>query len=478
MAAFSRRRALSIGGAALAAGLHGGRRARGAVPEGAIRIDAVRSAFQEHRYRTPYKFGGVPVDRATILDVEIDAVGPDGKRVTGSGSMPLGNVWSFPTRTLPYDVTLGAMKGLAGRIERIVAGCDEAAHPLELARILEPEYVKAAAEESAGRSLAEPIPPLAILVTASAFDAALHDACGKSLGRSSFLTLAPDLVGHDLSRYLGDDFRGESLQDSIRPAPAPRVPLFHSVGGADPVRESEIKEKLADGLPQALADWIRFNGLERIKIKLQGEDLGWDIDRTLAIDEVARATKPGTDWKYCADFNERCPNVEYVLEYLRKIEEKSPACFAAIQYVEQPTSRNLRALPRIDMHAANKLRPIVVDEGLVDLESLLEARALGYTGLALKACKGQSHSVLFAAAARKYGMFLTVQDLTCPGAALVHSAGIAAWVPGTAGLEANARQYMPEANEPWAEKLPGLFRIDDGTLHTDCLAGRPGLGAV
>jgi hypothetical protein len=112
------------------------------------------------------------------------------------------------------------------------------------------------------------------------------------------------------------------------------------------------------------------------------------------------------------------------------------------------------------------------------LKSLLEARELGYTGLALKACKGQSHSVLFAAAARKYGMFLTVQDLTCPGAALVHSAAIAAWVPGTAGLEANARQYMPEANKPWEEKLPGLFTIKDGMLHTDCLAGRPGLGAV
>ena len=190
------------------------------VPDGAIRIHAVRSLLQEHRYRTPYKFGGVPVDRATILDVEIDASGPDGKRVTGFGSMPLGNVWSFPTRTLPYDVTLGAMKGLAGRIERIVAGRNEVAHPLELSRILEPELAKAAAEESGVRNLSEPIPPLAILVTASAFDAALHDACGKSLGTSAFLTLSPELIGHDLSRYLGDDFRGENLQDSIRPAPA------------------------------------------------------------------------------------------------------------------------------------------------------------------------------------------------------------------------------------------------------------------
>jgi L-alanine-DL-glutamate epimerase-like enolase superfamily enzyme len=359
-----------------------------------------------------------------------------------------------------------------------VAGFHEQAHPLEIAWQLEPEFMKAAAEESAARKLTESIPPLAVLVTASPFDAALHDACGKALGRSAFLTLTPELIGHDLSRYLDDTFRGENLQDSIRPAPAARVPLFHSVGGSDPVRDDEVKERIDDGLPVTLADWIRFNNLIRLKIKLQGEDLEWDIERTLAVDEVARSTKPDTAWKYCCDFNEHCPNVDYVIEFMSKVQERSGACFDSIEYVEQPTSRNLRAVPKVSLHAAAKLRPIVADEALTDFESLREARALGYTGLALKACKGQSHSVLFAAAARKFGMFLTVQDLTCPGAALVHSAAIAAWVPGTAGLEANARQYMPDANRPWAEKFPGLFRITDGMLHTDCLAGRPGLGAV
>lgn len=474
MPPMSRRRALGW----LAAAASPAVRARGGGPAAAIRVVGVRTAFQEHRYRTPYKFSGAPVDRATVLDVTIDAVGADGRMVQGFGSMPLGNVWAFPTRTLPYETTLGAMKALAQRIETILAGCRETAHPLELAHLLEPEYRRAAAEESRGSGLAEPIPDLALLVTASPFDAALHDACGKILGRPSFLTLEPALVGHDLSRYLGAAFRGANLQESLRPEPAPRVPLFHSVGGSDPVHPEDITERLDDGLPQSLADWIRLNDLFRLKIKLQGEGLARDVSRTLAIDQVARATKPQADWKYCCDFNEACPDVDYVLEFLAKVRERSPACFEAIQYVEQPTSRNLRAVPRVDMHAANKLRPIVVDEGLTSLETLLEARALGYTGLALKACKGQTHSVLMAAAARKYGMFLTVQDLTCPGAALVHSAAIAAWVPGTAGLEANARQYMPAANAPWADRFPGLFKITDGTLHTDCLRGRPGLGAT
>lgn len=444
-----------------------------------LRVKDVRTAFRDHRYRTPYKFGGVPVDRVTLLDVAIDAETPAGRLVTGTASMPLGNVWAFPARDLPYQVTLDAMKSLAAAIAGRVAACTEATHPLELWHMLEPEFLAAAGVEERRLALPVPIPKLATLVVASPFDAALHDACGRSVGMPSFLTVAPEFVGHDLSRYLGAEFRGVSLADVVRPRPVDAVPLFHSVGGSDPltVAEADAADVPRDGLPRTLAEWIEFNGLWNVKIKLQGESLDWDVDRTLAVDTIARATRPAASWRYCVDFNERCPNVEYVLEYLRRVREGSPACLESILYVEQPTARDLAAPPRNDMHAAAKLRPVVIDESLTDLETLLLARDLGYTGVALKACKGQSHSLLMAAAARRHGMFVCVQDLTCPGAALVHSAGIAAWVPGVAGIEANARQYVPEANRGWEERLPGIFRVSDGTLHTAGLADRPGLGA-
>ena len=445
-----------------------------------LRVKDVRTGFSEHRYRMPYKFGGTPVDRVTLLDVEIDVETAAGRRVTGLGSMPLGNVWSFPARDLPYETTLGAMKSLATRLAAIVAGCDEAAHPLELWHLLEPDFLAAARTESDRLGLQMQIPKLAMLVTASPFDAALHDACGKALERSSFLSVAPDLVGHDLSRYLGEEFRGVDLREIVRPRPADSVPLFHSVGGSDPLTAAEADAAAVpdDGLPRTLAEWIAFNGLWNIKIKLQGESLDWDVDRTLSIDRIARQSRPVIGWRYCVDFNERCPDVAYVLEYLNRVKEASPRCLESILYVEQPTARDLAAPPRNDMHLAAKLRPVVIDESLTDLETLLLARDLGYTGVALKACKGQSHSLLMAAAAKRYGMFVCVQDLTCPGASLVHSAGIAAWVPGVAGIEANARQYVPAASRGWEDRLPGIFRVTDGSMHTACLADRPGLGAT
>jgi hypothetical protein len=68
-------------------------------------------------------------------------------------------------------------------------------------------------------------------------------------------------------------------------------------------------------------------------------------------------------------------------------------------------------------------------------------------------------------------MFLCVQDLTCPGASFLHSAGLAARVPGIAAIEGNGRQYCPAGNVGWADRFPGMFRITDGTLETALLVG-------
>jgi len=45
-----------------------------------------------------------------------------GQVAKGFGSMPMGNEWSFPSKTLSYDTTLEAMKRLARRIEKISEG--------------------------------------------------------------------------------------------------------------------------------------------------------------------------------------------------------------------------------------------------------------------------------------------------------------------------------------------------------------------
>ena len=123
---------------------------------------------------------------------------------------------------------------------------------------------------------------------------------------------------------------------------------------------------------------------------------------------------------------------------------------------------------------AAAIKPVVIDESLVDLESLQLARELGYSGVALKACKGHSEALLMGAAAQKYGLFLCVQDLTCVGASFLHSASLAARIPTVAAIEGNGRQYCPAGNAGWNTRYPGMFQITDGTVETGLLVG-PGL---
>jgi L-alanine-DL-glutamate epimerase-like enolase superfamily enzyme len=445
-----------------------------------MRIEDLTYTYEDYLYRTPIKFGGSVVDRVTLLNVTCRVRASNGRTAKGFGSMPLGNVWSFPSQQLSYASTLGAMKALAERIAKITSRYPESGHPIDINTALEPTYLKAAADISREMQLAEPIPKLCTLVTASPFDAALHDAFGKLYGRNCYLTYGPDFMSHDLSHYLGRDFKGELLDHFVQKSPKPHMPLYHLVGALDPLVESDIKKRINDGLPETLGEWIDYNGLTHIKIKLNGNDLRWDIERVIGVDQISRETQQRRNvdrWVYSLDFNEKCPNVDYLLEFLHELRDKSPAGYERIQYIEQPTARDLRTHRSNVMHEAAKLRPIVIDESLTDLESLMLAREMGYSGVALKACKGQSQSLLLAAAAQKYKMFLCVQDLTCPGASLIHSAGLAAHVPRVAAIEANSRQYVPAANKNWETKFPGIFVVKNGLMDTSQLNG-PGLGAV
>jgi L-alanine-DL-glutamate epimerase-like enolase superfamily enzyme len=445
-----------------------------------IAIESLQLSYEDFHYRTPIKFGGVALDRATILNVNSVVRGRNGKQAKGFGSMPMGNVWAFPSHVMSYDDTLAAMKALAGRILKLTGAYKEYGHPVDINVALEPGYLQAAAEVSRELKLADPIPKLCTLVVASAFDAALHDAYGKLHNRNCYHTYGPEFMSRDLSVYLGAEFKGEYLEKYVMAEPKPRMPLYHLIGALDPIEKKDVAKPVGDGLPETLPEWIVFNGLTHLKIKLNGSDLKWDVERVVRVERTCVATqaKRGVkEWVYSCDFNEKCPNVEYLLQFLHQVKEKAPAAFERLQYIEQPTKRDLKADRANVMHEASKLRPVVIDESLVDQEALMLAREMGYTGVALKACKGQSQALLMASVAQKYKMFLCVQDLTCPGASLIHSAGIAAHVPGVAAIESNARQYMPAANEPWVKRFPEMFIIKDGTMGTAGL-NKVGLSAV
>lgn len=443
-----------------------------------IRIVSVTSSLESHLYRTPMKFGGRVVEDATLLNVEMEVETHDGRRGAGFGSMPMGNAWAWPSQTVGGAQTLEAMVRLGRRLAELAGEYRGAGHPLEITHELSPLYEPMAAEVTRALALAEPMPRLAQLVAASPLEAALHDAYGKALGINSYNALGPEFVNADLAHYLTPEFAGEYLDRYTLREPQPRMPLYHLVGALDPLFASDLTTRLNDGLPETLGEWILADGLTHLKIKLAGDDLPWDVQRVANVDRAAaeaQARRDCTQWRYSLDFNERCRNVEYVLEFLARLREQAPQALDRVQYIEQPTHRDLRANPENRMHAAAKIKPVVIDESLIDLESLHLAQEQGYSGVALKACKGHSEALLMGAAAQKYGLFLCVQDLTCVGASFLHSASLAARMSTIAAIEGNGRQYCPEGNRGWDERYPAMFDITDGTVGTAALSG-PGLG--
>ncbi len=439
-----------------------------------IRFCDIQFHMEDFSYRTPIKFGGVALDRATILNVEMTVETLSGKRATGFGSMPLGNVWAWPSKILKYDQTLDGMRQLAAIIPELYLSKAPSGHPIIIGHEMESRILQASDSMT---ELGEPMPHLAALVVASPFDAALHDAYGKAHGINSFQACTKELLPFDLDHFFGSEFHGLHLSQFIAAKPQPTLPLYHLVGALDPLTPADIQKPVGDKLPKTLGEWIQRDGLTHLKIKLNGDLVDWDVARILAVNQVADDTDRNRRYQYSLDFNERCQNVDYLLDVLNRVKASAPQAFDRIQYVEQPTARDLKANPDNRMHEAAKVKPVVIDESLLDLESLLLAREMGYSGVAFKACKGQTQSLLLAAAAQHLKLFRCVQDLTCVGASLIHSAALAAHIPGVAAIESNGRQYCPIANAPWEPRFPGVFTIRNGVMNTGILNG-PGLGAV
>src|SRR5262249_23022512 len=167
-------------------------------------------------------------------------------------------------------------------------------------------------------------PRLCILVTAGAFAAAIHDAYGKAHGINSFHTYGPEFMNHDLSRYLGAEYRGEYPSRFINSEPRARMPLCHLISAVDPIEEAEITRRIRDGLPETLPEWIRYNGLKSFKIKLNGNDIEWDLKRVLHIDRIVaevQKKRRNPDWAYVLDFNEKCPDASYYVTFLRRLKD-------------------------------------------------------------------------------------------------------------------------------------------------------------
>lgn len=439
-----------------------------------IRIVEIEPSFSDLALRTPLKFGAGVVREITALTVRARVETPRGKWADGYGAILLSDLWAFPCPDLSHTLRDTAMRRLALGICAVALEHHTPGHPLDIAWELKPRLEPAAAAIAADMQFPVPIPLLAAQVCQSPLDAALHDACGRALGLSAYDLLGPEHLPHDLAHYAGAGLAGRYPADFLRQVPEPSLPAVHLVGAADKLTAGECGPgDPDDGLPVSLDQWIDRDGLRCFKVKLSGVNIDWDVERVCQVAAVVREAQARAGlrrhFSLSVDSNEMNEGPASVVEFLCKLREADADAYSRLLYLEQPVERDLR-VHEYDMRPVSALKPVVVDEGVTDLSLLGLAARLGWSGVALKTCKGHSASLLYLASARSMGMAVTMQDLTNPGRALVHSASLAARLNPLMGLEYNARQFIPDAEADIQARHRCLFQVCEGVVSTASLS--------
>jgi len=438
-----------------------------------ISIKAVELYFLPIETRVPLKFGAQVVTQAVCARAKVTVADRSGRVAEGWGETPLSVAWVWPAE-LTWAERESRLKGFCLRLAQELAACSDCGHPMELGHRFQQHRLDALLEEeNRGREASGAMPHLAALVCLSVFDLAIYDAYGRLHEQPVFDTFTEEFLSDDLGDFLEprERFAGLRPPDFLQPRKS-RLPVWHLVGGLDPLDESELTgQEPNDGYPILLRDWISRDGLRCLKVKLRGNDSAWDYERLLKVGEIGVAG--GVEW-LTADFNCTVTDPAYVTEILDRLLVEHPRLYGMLLYIEQPFPYDLEA-NRIDAHAVSARKPLFLDESAHDWHFVRLGRELGWTGVALKTCKTLTGAILSLCWARAHGMTLMVQDLTNPMLAQIPHVLLAAHAGTIMGVESNAMQFYPEASRPEAAVHPGLFQRREGVLDLSSLSG-PGFG--
>ncbi len=441
-----------------------------------IRVVAATLYFLPIRTRVPLKFGPEVTTEVTCARVRLRVEDRQGRAAEGWGETPLSVAWVWPSTLASAERRAALEDFCRALVVAWVVPDSEFGHPIEVGHAtLEnrlPGLLRDVNQrERQGR---EPIPWLAALVCASAFDLALHDAFGVLHGLPVYETYHAEFMNVDLSAMIepavGSGVRFEGIYPAdflVSPRPD-RLPAWHLVGGKDPVASSDlVGDEPEDGYPVLLRDWVRRDGLTCLKVKLRGDDAVWDYARFVAVGRLA--VEEGCNW-LSADFNCTVSDPAYVVQILDKLLREQPRLYAMILYVEQPFPYELEE-HRIDVRAVSARKPLFLDESAHDWRLIRLGRTLGWSGVALKTCKTQTGAILSLCWAKAHGMTLMVQDLTNPMLAQVPHALLAAHAGTIMGVETNAMQFYPDASLAEAAIHPGLYRRRGGQVDLSTIGG-------
>jgi L-alanine-DL-glutamate epimerase-like enolase superfamily enzyme len=441
-----------------------------------LRLVAVELYERPVKLRLPFRFGVVTLTEAPQAFVRVRIRLEDGREGWGAGAELLAPKWFDKNLALSNEDNFAQLR-----------------RALRLARdaYLEGEWRPAFGHFAAHyRELIEAgarheLNPLVACFGPAQLDRAILDALCR-LGRMSFYEavqgnlvgvapaeLATDLAGFDIDAFLA------------RLQPAERIAARHTVGLVDPI--AGHPRQAADGLPESLEEVVSAYGHSWFKLKVGGK-LDEDVARLADIAAVLDAS--AGEYRASLDGNEQYDDLDALVALWRRMqaEPKLARLVRSIAFIEQPINRR-HALER-DVSAVSRITPVIVDESDADLDAFPRARALGYSGVSSKMCKGLYKSILNAArcarwstADRRY--FMTAEDLTTQAGLAVQQDLALVNLLGLAHVERNGHHYvngmagLPEAEQSaFLAAHPDLYERTHGAVRVRIRAGELAIGSL
>lgn len=446
-----------------------------------IRLLEVGRRERPYRLRMPFKFGVTVAThgRQAMLRARIRI--DDGAEATGYAAEALGAKWFDKNLELSdADNHHQLRKSLELASEAYLNA--PSATPFDLFAANYQPHVDAC--------VALGLNPLIASYGQSLVDRAILDALCRARGISFYQAMrtnlaglrsdkiAPDIEAFDFSRL----FSNADLATSIE--------VRHTVGLSDPITAADLASdiRVNDGLPETLEEVVKTYGNRYFKLKLGGDEAA-DLDRLDRIASVLdRFDEP---YLVTLDGNEQYPDADSIAGFYRKMGETAAIArlYASVLYVEQPINRK-EALARPVTELA-RLAPVMIDESDGEVSAFAEARALGYSGVSSKSCKGIYKSMINHARCRVWNadgeprFFMSAEDLTCePGISIQQDLALVNLL-GLKHVERNAHHFIDgfggrsegEANS-FLGQHPDLYNRKDGKVRLRLAGGRFDIGSL
>jgi hypothetical protein len=436
-------------------------------------VEAVELYERPVRLRLPFRFGVVTLTECPQAFARVRVALTDGRTAWGASAELMAPKWFDKNLDLTNEDNFRQLRTVLRMAQD--AYLSDATPATAFTHFARHHDAHEAASAALGFN------PLLANYGPALIDRAVLDALCRLQGVSFYAAMRANLAGISGARreFAGLDI--PAFLQGLRPAES--IEARHTVGLLDAITAADLRQRVADGLPETLEEVIAAYGHRWFKLKVSGRREA-DIERLCAIASVLdRLADP---YFVSLDGNEQYGSAAALADLVAAIRATPQLArlWSSIAFIEQPISRR-RAL-EVDLHGTDLGKPVIIDESDGVLDAFVEARRRGYAGVSSKTCKGIYRSLLNAMRCAAWNReqdrtryFMSGEDLTTQAGLAVQQDLALVNLLGITHVERNGHHYVngmaaqSEAEQnAFLQAHPDLYERSHGAVRLAIHAGR------